>query len=516
MKHVRDIERMVKELRHPVDAQTHDRVLGRLLDVWKQHRQRQLAAKQLFIGRRIMRSPITRIAAAAAILAALFTLHGLAGKPTWAQVVTAFNDAPDVHIVRMDILGQGIAVNSQEAWIKSQTLFRMETDGYCIVDDGSRVLTLYKDLRIAHLRDSFTPYWDYTPVILKVLQNGQSGDGIAVTRRPGERTQTADAYSIDFRRQWTGTAWVDRATNLPVRITGYRHTTSGQTRAFETRFDYGPISDALFATSIPSDYTELPNLMPDEEPSKGDRIAVAGMVIDRQDHAVPDAWVFASYAAPGRTDAQGAFAVPAPPTDGSRSIGAVDLPMFVWAYTDDDPCSVAWTVIRRPRSGDAVDSDRHVEETHQGVVLTIENENEFRENLPGSPGRFGGNGDMGGSPQIADVVLVSGPASMITGRITDANGVPVARALVLVESLELQIGSSKLKVMELDEQWKAGFLTGTDDHGCYRLGHLPSSWTQATLLVRAEGYGPAQQPALASGRDTTCDIVLAKRVLSED
>ncbi len=254
----------------------------------------------------------------------------------------------------------------------------------------------------------------------------------------------------------------------------------------------------------------------DDDTSEEGRVVLAGVVIDQHDNALPDARVFASYAAPRQTDTEGTFALSAPPTDGRRSIGPVDLPMFVWAYTDDDPDSVAWIVIRPPIPDEADDSDERVEQTHQGVALTLESEDDFRENLPGNPGHFGGDGDMEGNPQIAGVVLVTGPAGAITGQVTDANGVAMAQALVMVATLELQIGSNRLTVMELDEEWKAGFLAGTDDNGRYRLGHLPSSWTQATLVVRTQGYEQTQQVVLNAGQDTTCDIMMAEGTSSEE
>lgn len=276
----------------------------------------------------------------------------------------------------------------------------------------------------------------------------------------------------------------------------------------------------LHIASIPSDYREFP-----DDTSEDGLVVLAGVVIDQQDNAIPDARVFASYAAPGQTDTEGTFALSAPPTDGSHTIGSVDLPMFVWAYTDDDPDSVAWTVIRPPSGTMPVrrrfpdepdDPNEYVEQTHQGVVLTIENEDDFHENLLGSPGHLGDDGHMAGNPQIADVVLVAGPAGTITGQVTDANGVAMAEALVMVATLELQIGSNGLTVAELDEEWKAGFLAGTDDNGRYSLGHLPSSWTQATLVVRIQGYEQTQQVVLNAGQDTTCDIMIAEGTSSEE
>ncbi len=255
-------------------------------------------------------------------------------------------------------------------------------------------------------------------------------------------------------------------------------------------------------TPIPSRDKEVKAMQDDDGAWEGHPVALAGAVVDPQGNVVPDAWIFASYAAPGQTDAQGVFALPAPPTDGSHTIGAVDLPMFVWAYADGDPYSVAWTVIRPPsgptpvrrRIPDAADSpDERVEQTHQGVTLTIRSEEDFLANLPGDPGQLAGGGSMDGDPQIGDVVLVTGPADAVTGQVTDANGVPVAGALVLAKAIELQIGSNTLRVTRLDDEWKAGFASETDADGRYGLNHLPSCWTQATLVVRADGRGGTQR-----------------------
>lgn len=70
MKRARDIERMVQDLRHPVDAEAHDRVVGHLLDALKRH-QTPAAARQPHTGRMIMKSPMAKLAVATAIIAAV-------------------------------------------------------------------------------------------------------------------------------------------------------------------------------------------------------------------------------------------------------------------------------------------------------------------------------------------------------------------------------------------------------------------------------------------------------------
>ncbi len=126
----------------------------------------------------------------------------------------------------------------------------------------------------------------------------------------------------------------------------------------------------------------------------------------------------------------------------------------------------------------------------------------------GSPGRRAGDGNMEGNPQMADVVLISGPAHTIAGRVIDANGVSVARTVVLVETLELQLGANTLHVAKLGDQWKAGFLTIPDDKDRYSIGHLPPGWTRATLAVQIPGRGSFRQLVLPRAQDPACAIVI--------
>jgi hypothetical protein len=92
MKRARDIEQMVKDLRHPVDARSHERILGRLLSTLQRHRKPQPAATQPHAGRMIMRSPIAKLAVAAAIIAAVvlglfeFISTDTGSGVVWAEV----------------------------------------------------------------------------------------------------------------------------------------------------------------------------------------------------------------------------------------------------------------------------------------------------------------------------------------------------------------------------------------------------------------------------------------------
>ena len=102
MKHTRDIERMVKDLREPARTDTHDRILGHLVDVWQQRQRSKPAAGQPSTGRHIMRSPLTKLAAAAAIVLALVVglseFLGTSGTSgvAWGQVLERTQQIPAV------------------------------------------------------------------------------------------------------------------------------------------------------------------------------------------------------------------------------------------------------------------------------------------------------------------------------------------------------------------------------------------------------------------------------------
>jgi uncharacterized GH25 family protein len=108
------------------------------------------------------------------------------------------------------------------------------------------------------------------------------------------------------------------------------------------------------------------------------------------------------------------------------------------------------------------------------------------------------------------IILVKAPANVITGKITNTNGTPLANATVQIEMIQLQLGSNTLNVEDLDNEWKAGFSAVTDSKGNYILGHLPSFWSQAALDVQVEGYKAGMQSISKTGQNTLCDITITE------
>lgn len=87
MKRTRSIEKLVVNLHHPADAGTHDRILGHLLDTWRQHQEQRSAQPRPAFREILMEKPITKwsLAAAAVLVGAvLVALLNTSSTPAYA------------------------------------------------------------------------------------------------------------------------------------------------------------------------------------------------------------------------------------------------------------------------------------------------------------------------------------------------------------------------------------------------------------------------------------------------
>ncbi|MHC4573506.1 MAG: carboxypeptidase regulatory-like domain-containing protein [Planctomycetota bacterium] len=472
-------------------------------------RQSMVGTPPLRKGFRIMKSPIMKLGSAAVIIiAVIIGIKSLGGTAAWAAVIEAFNNAGNVHIVKKDVSADGRIIRDIEAWIKNQTCFRVEARDWSIIDDGKNVLTLYKEHKIAHLRESFTPYWDYTPVILKVFRDNEPESNVTVTMLPKESNDEMHVYRIDFRDYWRGKAWVDAASNLPMKIVGYESEGVGLGKEFEMAFAYEPVPNERFKIVIPPYCRELPRIVSRERVEE--RAGLFGSVVDEQGNPVAGAVVCASYAQYGRTDENGKFSLTVPPSDASNSLSLRDFPMFVWAFEENEPYRVAWTIIRHRRNERRLlaedDPDYGVLElTERGVELVklvIRDEDELNENIAGNTGEF--FSDLHADLQVRDIVLVMEQGSSITGWVNDSFGEPIANATVGIEELEMQLGSNRIIVSNLlSHDWKGMPFAVTDGQGNYSLNNLPACWAKVRLKAAALGYRSNEQEFESDGNTVT-------------
>jgi hypothetical protein len=185
--------------------------------------------------------------------------------------------------------------------------------------------------------------------------------------------------------------------------------------------------------------------------------------------------------------------------------------MMVRAIRPDDPHHVAWTLLRNPRherrpyyrSGD----DRRELEQGGEVDIVLADEKTLREFIPPNPGTmvFAKEDDSYPS-EVRDIVLKMRPASVITGRVTDREGEPIAHAPIWLEFMEIAVGENEIWVSKLGCTEKENNIFSslssddaeevahrlplgmTDENGRYTLGNVPDVWYRAYLAVKADGY----------------------------
>ncbi|MHC4527680.1 MAG: carboxypeptidase-like regulatory domain-containing protein, partial [Planctomycetota bacterium] len=321
--------------------------------------------------------------------------------------------------------------------------------------------------------------------------------------------------------------WVDADSSLPLRVIAQDSThaeylgSKERSIKIEAHFDYDPIPDEIFSTDAPQGY-KLERIVYPE--------VMSGKVLDGRGNPVTDAQIYTSFAGEARTNENGAFALCKPPAAHYKWLHARDFPVFLRAFQEDNPNEVAWTIIRYPewynwhfhvrRSvSSTLRSEQEWEKIRQkwtqeepedtdGVKLFVRDEDQLAGAIGGDPGELFGNGYSSKDPnrnykdddyfgrhpkfphQARDIVLVTGPAGVISGRVTNSRGKPIHGAVVCVEEMKMKFGKNRLFVRALGSERKHDWRTFavTDENGRYRLGNLPAPWDKLQLEVRAEGY----------------------------
>ena len=167
-----------------------------------------------------MRNRITKLTTAAVIaVAVIIGVRGFNGTTAWAEVVKAFNSAENIHIITKVTRPNG-QVDVEYAWLKNRTMFRAEETDEITIDDGDSRLELDPDNKTAQFSDSESPFKDYmeTGHFEIILLFSGKETPFKATELPDEHTDTVRIFEIAYRDVWTGKAWVDAISNLPLRI----------------------------------------------------------------------------------------------------------------------------------------------------------------------------------------------------------------------------------------------------------------------------------------------------------
>ncbi len=108
MKPAEDIDKLIKKLRYKTDAETHDRVLGNVMQALDKFEKQKSGVTAPNIWRTIMKSPITKLAAAAVIIAAIMLgMYALTGSVEVTSITMAQVRQAMQRIDWMQIINKG-------------------------------------------------------------------------------------------------------------------------------------------------------------------------------------------------------------------------------------------------------------------------------------------------------------------------------------------------------------------------------------------------------------------------
>jgi len=262
MKPAEGIDKLIKKLRYKTDAETHDRVLGNVMQALEKKEKQKSGVTAPNIWRIIMKSPITKLAAAAVIIIGVLTVMYFVGSPfaatvTFAEVIEPiFNAKTAILDIIIGQEGQGPVIHDQiKGSLIRRTMSNME-DIVSIIDlEAGRILTLTVSKKEAAYVDlkglpSMPNYMDTLRNVISELQDTPH----FVVEELGEQEIDGQRV-IGFRAKHPKveiTIWADPETALPVRIEQIQ----GQMKVIckNLKFDV-PMDESLFSMDVPEGYT---------------------------------------------------------------------------------------------------------------------------------------------------------------------------------------------------------------------------------------------------------------------
>lgn len=552
MKSVDDIKRSILKMEVIPSGETDEKTLADLLEAHERSKKTGSNSVRLInVGRMIMKSRLTKLAAATVIIIAIILAMRFIGVPdvasvAWADVVEALDETDNIHWTSTVTLTDGTVYEKEEIWLKNNIFSRREARRGkrrfdTVVDDGKDMLVLNEEDRTAQLSDSPGLYNEEgTLTWFDVFQDKKPDPHIGVhsiALLPQDSNDKTLVYQLK-----EGKAWVDAGTSLPLKVVlEYTDDCKYSSMSEEERdrreyfrstvrremtFDYQAIPDVVFSTAVPEGYEVLPRKVHPE--------IMFGRVIDQYGRAVVGAQVYTSFRGECKTDANGNFAIRKPPCTSAKSIVWTEFPILVRAFEADDPYRVAWTVIRNPNhvinrveriaTGPAFTQEEWEQRKQKALEyprtedplridvrgtlgLIINDEKGFAKCIPGDPGELYGGGGERDPNKVRDIILIMAPGSVITGQVTSSVGDPVANAAITLEEMEIESGKNKVVLRSLGSKnkrsWRA--FAVTDYEGYYELHNLPAFWDEVTLRVEADGYNAQELKIKEPGADVAPD-----------
>jgi hypothetical protein len=274
MKPADNIKKFFKNAAVNTNPKMDEAVLDKVLSAHEKAKNTRSAFAEPTLRRTIMKSPITKLAAAAAIIIAiLIGVHYLdrsidGASVAWAEVVEQISNHTKYKCRQRVVREQGPQVPTMQVYHLNLSQRRQEVeDGSIHIIDMRGTDAITVELYPAQMKATVTKLIGFgprkDPHIIEMVKRFEQES----TERLGTKKQNGKILH-GFRHQPNEyndfTVWVDPDTKLPVEIE-LKHTQAGQTiflDEFEFDFELDP---SAFSTDIPDGY-EVETLIEDYRP----------------------------------------------------------------------------------------------------------------------------------------------------------------------------------------------------------------------------------------------------------
>ncbi len=296
MRPAENIDKLIKKLRYKAGAETHDRVLGNVLQALEKKEKQKSGLTASNIWRTIMKSPITKLAAAAVVIVAvLIGLNQIIGStPAFAEIVRPLLTARTATF-KMTMKVEGGPTQTADCMFMEPLRMRQTTSqGAIVISDLQevKIVTLMpaeKKATVVEMENipeneeqvQFNMFHE----IRKRIQEAQETEDESV-KFLGEK-EIDGLTAIGYHVQKPGvdiTVWADPQTKLPVQM---EYIVGAVTYTMtDIVFDV-ELDESLFSLEIPEEYTVRTMQVDVSEPTEKDLLEMFRIWADHMDGNLP-------------------------------------------------------------------------------------------------------------------------------------------------------------------------------------------------------------------------------------
>jgi len=296
MRPAEDIDKLIKKLRYKASAETHERVLDNVLRALDESEKQKSGVTAPNIWRTIMKSPITKLAAAAVIIIAVsFGLNQIIGStPAFAEIVRPLLTARTATFkATMEV--EGAPTQTFEGMFMEPIRMRQTTSqGAIVISDlqQGKIVTLMPAQEKAFVMEMENipenedqSQFNMFHEIRKRIQEAQETEDESVSFL-GER-EIDGLTVIGYHVQKPGvdiTVWADPQTKLPVQM----ENTVGPVTYTMTNIVFDvELDESLFSLEIPEGYTIRTMQVDASKPTEKDLIEMFRIWAEHMDGNLP-------------------------------------------------------------------------------------------------------------------------------------------------------------------------------------------------------------------------------------